>query len=127
MPDTEAEREFRKLLADIIKKSGKPRAKIAEDMRAALGGEITKDKLNEFVRSPRPGRVMRFPAAWARAFCDAVGSDELARFLLSESDRRAVRIAEHSIAAEDHLRRALELVALANEFKPCRTRERKER
>ncbi len=66
---------------------------IAARMTKILGRQddpITPATFAEFCRKAPGKRHTRFPAAWVRAFCEAVGSDELARYLLPDFVRRAL-------------------------------------
>jgi len=92
--NVEAEREVRKILADAIKRSGKTRAQVAHEMEILLDRDISKSVLDDFIRSPKAGRIVRFPAAWVPAFCQAVGNDSLQRHLLSEALRSALELGE---------------------------------
>lgn len=79
----------------IIRKATKGRRHIiAARMGKILGIQINPRLFAEFCRTntatPSKRRHTRFPAAWVKAFCEATGSDELARCLLPESARCAL-------------------------------------
>lgn len=75
----------------IIQRAMKGRRHIvAARMSKILGRDVTPGMLADFCRKSPGKRHSRFPAAWVRAFCEAVNSDELATHLLPESARSAL-------------------------------------
>lgn len=79
----------------IIYKATKGRRHIiAARMTKILGREVTPAMFGDFCRKAPGKRHTRFPAEWVRAFCEAVGNDELARSLLTDSARRALSFGE---------------------------------
>lgn len=107
-----AEREFRRLLADVMKQSGKSRAQIASEMSRVLGcppeRPVRKDFLDDCVRSRKQGRPVRFPAPWIPAICEVTGNDALQRHLLSQQLLDCLLIREKIAHAEALLREAHE-------------------
>jgi len=103
-----AELEFRRLLADVMKRSGMSRAAIAQEMSRLLGRTVTKQTLDDFVRSRRIGRASRFPAAWVPTLCQVIRSDELQRHLLSEELLEWLSIGESIAHSPAPLKRAYE-------------------
>jgi hypothetical protein len=81
--DVKAEREVRQILRAAL--AGKDRTAVARTMTELLGHEVYKTTLDGFVRTPTENRVIRFPLAWAPAFCRATGDDELQRWFLRQS------------------------------------------
>jgi hypothetical protein len=65
----------RDVITDAIKRSGKSRQQVADEMSALLGTEVTDRMLNSFTASSREQH--RWPGAWDRAFCMAAGDDRL--------------------------------------------------
>jgi len=110
-----AELTFRRLLADIMKCSRKPRAQIARELSEILGRPadrpVGKNLLDDCVRSRKQGRMIRFPAAWIPALCQVTGSDRLQRHLLSERLLGFLTIGEDVTEAAESLKRAQEAVA----------------
>ena len=107
-----AERDFRRLLANVMKRSGKSRAEIASEMSRVLNcpsdRPIRADFLDDCVRSRKKGRPFRFPAAWVPALCEVTGSDELQRHLLSQELLEWLLIGERVARAEADLKAAHE-------------------
>ncbi len=99
---------LRQLLSDAIKRSGKSRPQIAEEMARVLSVRVTEAMLNDFT-SPRKSAA-RFPAAFVRAFCEAVGSNRLQRLLLDEQSLQLIEVGEHVVGCRRTLERAQELV-----------------
>jgi hypothetical protein len=110
-----AEREFRRLLADVMKRSGKSRAQIASEMSRVLNcpaeRPVRKDFLDDCVRSRKQGRPVRFPAPWIPAICEVTGSDVLQRHLLSQQLLDWLLIGERVVHAEASLKEAHEATA----------------
>jgi hypothetical protein len=67
----------RAALADAIRKCGKSRETLAEEMSRLTGTEVTVRRLNAFTAESRED--YRFPAELARAFCAATGNYTLLR------------------------------------------------
>ncbi|MGC9995273.1 MAG: hypothetical protein ABSE79_08110 [Terriglobia bacterium] len=106
-----AELVFRRLLAEAMKSSGKNRAQIARELSGILGRCVTKNMLDDCVRSRKKGRMVRFPAAWIPALCQVTGSDEPQRHLLTERLRTLLAVGEKVSASADLLASAQEAVA----------------
>jgi hypothetical protein len=67
----------RETICDSIKRSGKSREQIADDMSALLGLRVTARMITSFTAESK--ELHRWPAAWDRAFCTATGDDRLLR------------------------------------------------
>lgn len=95
---SKAEKSFQCLLAEVMERSGKGRTQIAAEMSAFLGcppdHPIRKQTLDDYVRSRKMGRPVRFPAAWIPALCYVTGSDTPQRHLLDDRLLRAIQIGE---------------------------------
>lgn len=89
-----AEDEVRCLLCGLMKRSGKDRKIIAQEMTGFLGRFITPSMLADFTRNGTKKRQPRFPCAWIKPFNIAVGNDELTRSQLSDDSRRALALGE---------------------------------
>jgi hypothetical protein len=61
----------REILAEAIRKCGKSRAQLADDMSELTGSEVTVRRLNAFTAKSRED--WPFPLELARAFCVATG------------------------------------------------------
>lgn len=70
---------IRATVTEAIRKSGKTRETIAEDMSRLTGTEVTVRRLNAFTAESRED--YRFPSELIRAFCIATGNDGLLRNL----------------------------------------------
>jgi hypothetical protein len=112
-----AELRFQRLLADVMKRSGKNRSQIADEMSRILGRPVGKNVLDDCVRSRKKGRMVRFPAAWIPAICEATQNDELQRHLLSERLLDFLAIGERVNGAARSLKQAQEAVAKIAERK----------
>lgn len=66
---------IREALICAIKRSGKTRVAIAEEMQYLLGRPVTEKMLNAFTAESRDDR--RWPAEFDRAFCQATGDYSL--------------------------------------------------
>lgn len=127
-----AELRFRRLLAEVMTRSGKNRANIAREMSQALGlpadRTIPKNMLDDCVRSRKKGRMVRFPAAWIPALCQATGSDQLQRHLLSDRLLKLVAIGESVAQAAAALERAREVVEqITKPDAQCKPQQRSKR
>ncbi len=102
------EKEVRSIIRKAIKRQ---RHIIAARMTKILGRNsdpITPAMFADFLRDPSRRRSTRFPAAWVRAFCDAVGSDELWRYLGPESARRTLAASAGILESREAVARAQE-------------------
>ncbi|HKT25525.1 MAG TPA: hypothetical protein VJR04_13030 [Terriglobales bacterium] len=80
-PSDDIDRRLRDLLAQSIRRSGKSREQIAEDMTRLLSPRrITPHMLNSWTAVTHDS--WRFPAAYVLAFCEVTSDDTLLRFLL---------------------------------------------
>jgi hypothetical protein len=103
-----ADSEFRGALSIALK--GHDRKEIVGALRAR-GIPVTVSDLNEFTRSPNGGRGKRFPAAWLRDLCDALGEIGLREFALCEEQSLYLQIGA-AFASNGWLRgKLLELLA----------------
>ena len=99
-------------LRTIIRKATKGRRHIiAARMTRLLRRTITPVMFADFCREAPGKRHTRFPAAWVRAFCEAVGSDELAKYLLPDSTRRALSASEGIVESREAVGRAQEALS----------------
>lgn len=80
------DRALRKCLTKAMKRSGKSRAEIADQMQARLGAAIsgarrlTEERLYDLTSESK--RDARFPALWVPLFCEVTGDDSLQRLLM---------------------------------------------
>jgi len=104
----------RAALVDAIRKCGKSRETLAEEMSRLTGTEVTVRRLNAFTAESRED--YRFPAELARAFCAATGSYALLRNQIEMAGFRVVTETEFELLklGREYLRqkRANENVAL---------------
>ena len=95
---SKTEKSFQRLLAEVMERSGKGRAQIAAEMSVYLDcppdQPIRKQTLDDYVRSRKKGRPVRFPAPWIPALCYVTGSDTLQRRLLDKRLLKAMQIGE---------------------------------
>ena len=63
----------REIVTDAIKRSNKSREQIAEDMSRLLAIPVTARMISSFTAESK--ELHRWPGAWDRAFCAAVGDD----------------------------------------------------
>lgn len=100
------------VLRSIIRKATKGRRHIiAARMSKNLGRSISPAMFADFCRNTPGKRHTRFPAAWVRAFCDAVGNDDLAKSLLPEPARRALSARAGIIESRAAVARAQEALS----------------
>jgi hypothetical protein len=101
-------------LVEAIRKCGKSRESLAEDMSRLTGSEVTVRRLNAFTAESRED--FRFPAELARAFCVATGDFSLLRNLTEMAGFKVVTETEFEMLrlGREYLRqkRANENVAL---------------
>jgi hypothetical protein len=85
-----------------IARSGKDRSAIAREMTARLDRvpPVTKHMLNDFTGLCETQSHPRFPLAWVVAFCDATGSESLARLALTPKLRALVELGECELEAQ---------------------------
>jgi hypothetical protein len=86
------EDDIRRLLRNAMK--GRKRAEVAEGMSRLVGRHFTTSMLADFTRNGNGKRQVRFPLAWASAFCAVTGDDSLQRHVLSETLREALELGE---------------------------------
>jgi len=84
---------IRSILNRAIKRSGKSREQIADEMSMRLGFRITEHMLNAFTAEAKSAH--RWPAAYDIAFCETVGD----YWLLRDRVRRA---GFHMIGRKEH-------------------------
>jgi hypothetical protein len=106
---------LRRLLADVMKGSGKNRSQIADEMSRILGcpadRPIAKNVLDDSVRSRKKGRMVRFPAAWIPALCQVTGNDELQRWLAGPRLRELIELGEQVCSMRESSQHLLDLAA----------------
>ena len=73
---------LRQLLTDAIKRSGKKRLQIAQEMSPLVGVQVSTYMLNDFTSQKKA--AARFPAAFVKAFCVVVGSSSIQTLLYDE-------------------------------------------
>jgi hypothetical protein len=94
--------EVRAALVDAIRKSGKSRAQLADEMTRLTGTEVTVRRINAFTAESRED--YRFPSELTRAFCMATGDFSLL-YILAEL------AGLHVVTAEE-----MELLELGRQF-----------
>lgn len=67
----------RGIIGDSIKRSGKSREQIADEMQRLLGVQVTARMITSFTAESK--ELHRWPGAWDRAFCRAVNNDAILR------------------------------------------------
>jgi len=87
----------RKVLRNAIKSSKKGRDEIAAKMSDLLGHAITTSMLADFTRNGTRRRQVRFPAGWVSAFCQSVGSNELALATMGAELRGVMELREEQV------------------------------
>jgi hypothetical protein len=92
-----ADNRVREVLREAIKSSGKTRDEIASKMNDLLGRTITASMLADFTRNGTRKRQVRFPAGWVSAFCQSVGSNELALVTMGVELRGVVELREEQV------------------------------
>lgn len=92
-----------------------PHNSLKDDQNSRV--DVTPAMFAEFCRKASGRRHARFPATWVKAFCEAVGSDELQRHLLSERLLNLLTVGETVAEAAQSLKRAQEAVAKITESK----------
>lgn len=103
----------------IIRRAIKGRRHIiAARMSKILRSKITPGKLAELLRKDGHGkRHTRMPLSWLRAFCEAVGSDDLALAAAPDSTRRVTASRKRILESREAVTRAQEaLSALQTEL-----------
>lgn len=91
---------IRAMLAEAIRKSGRSREEIAENMSRLTGTQVTVRRLNAFTAKSRED--FRFPAELARAFCMATGDFTLLRNLIEMAGFRVVTKTEFDVLQLGH-------------------------
>lgn len=92
-----ADNRVREVLREAIKSSGKTRDEIAPKMSDLLGRTVTPSMLADFTRNGTRKRQVRFPAGWVSAFCQSVGSNELALVTMGAELRGVVELREEQV------------------------------
>jgi hypothetical protein len=82
----------RETITESIKRSGKTRERIAEEMTRTLGLPVTARMITSFTTKSK--ELHRWPGAWDRAFCAAVGDNSLLFCCLERAGFRAINEAE---------------------------------
>ena len=88
---------LRSLLTEIFRRCPKSRQQVADELSSLLGQRITVYMLNDFTSESK--KPARFPACFVAPLCEIIGSDELARFVISDRLRRLLDFAERELAA----------------------------
>lgn len=115
------ENEVRQMLRQALKRGG-DRRRIAQAMTGLLGRTVTVSMLADFTRNATKKRQPRFPLAWTPALCRVTNDQALARFALSEQDRRVFEIGECVLESKHALEKALTKLGEANPGKTRRAR-----
>lgn len=89
----------------------KSRKQIASEMTALLRRctPITEHILYGFTGQSPSKHSQKFPAAWIRAFCEATGSDELQRFILTQQQRASLAVGDRAMALREEMESAAKL------------------
>jgi hypothetical protein len=96
----------------IVRKATKGRRHIiAARMTRILGRNVSPPMFAEFCRKAPGRRHTRFPATWVKAFCEAVGDDEMALGLLPESARHALSASTGIVESRKAVARAQEALS----------------
>ncbi len=91
---------IRELAAQVMSRSGKSRAQIADEMTQLLGLTINVNMLYGYTAPNR--HSARFPAAFVPAFCKATDDDSLLRFLLGGRLCTLLELGERAFDALQH-------------------------
>lgn len=79
----------RAVVTASIKRSGKSRELIADEMSALLGLTVTARMITSFTAESK--ELHRWPGAWDRAFCKVTGDDTLLRCRAEAAGYRLIR------------------------------------
>jgi len=82
----------RETITDSIKRSGKSREQIADEMTRTLGLQVTSRMITSFTSESK--ELHRWPGAWDRAFCAAVNDNRLLFCLVEKAGFRVINEAE---------------------------------
>lgn len=93
----DADAALRRTVTEIIRRSTKSRAQIAEELGKRMHQRVTEHILNDFTSERK--KAARFPAAFIEAFCEITGDDKLQRLVMGERLRKLVEFAERELAA----------------------------
>jgi hypothetical protein len=96
----------RGVLVEAIRKSGKSRPQIADEMARLVGRDITERSLNAWTAESKEDH--RWPAELTRAFCSATGDDRLLRVLAEAAGLRVINDIESHLLelGRNHLKRS---------------------
>jgi hypothetical protein len=82
----------RETITEAIKRSGKSREQIADEMTRTLGLPVTARMITAFTSESK--EMHRWPGAWDRAFCSAVNDNRLLFCLVEKAGFRVINEAE---------------------------------
>jgi len=82
----------RETITDAIKRSGKSREQIADEMTRTLGLQVTARMISSFTSETK--ELHRWPGAWDRAFCAAVNDNRLLFCRVEKAGFRPIDAAE---------------------------------
>ncbi|WP_148210158.1 hypothetical protein [Candidatus Korobacter versatilis] len=85
----------RGILVDAIRKCGKSRPQIADELTELVGRKITERQLNGFTAESRED--FRWPSELDRAFCFVTGDDRLLRTRAELAGFRVITVAEYDL------------------------------
>lgn len=87
----------REVITDAIKRSGKSREQIADEMSRSLAIAVTARMISSFTSESK--ELHRWPGAWDRAFCAAVGNDSLLKCRIELAGYQVIDAAESELLA----------------------------
>jgi hypothetical protein len=104
----------RNIITASVKRCGKTREQIGEEMSITLAITVTARMLTAFTSESK--ELHRWPGAWDRAFCFAVGDDALLKCRVEAAGYRVITVAEAELLdlGREYLRqkRAAERMAM---------------
>ncbi|HEY1767797.1 MAG TPA: hypothetical protein VGG26_09080 [Terracidiphilus sp.] len=77
------------MITASIKRSGKSREQIADEMSSLIGSTVTARMITSFTAESK--ELHRWPGAWDRAFCVATGDDSLMKCRVEAAGYRCIR------------------------------------
>lgn len=87
----------REVITNAIKGSGKSRDQIAEDMSRSMAIPVTARMITAFTSESK--ELHRWPGAWDRAFCAAVGDDSLLKCRVEAAGYQVIDAAQSELLA----------------------------
>ncbi len=106
IPDPLAEQHFRELIAKVLKESTKDRQRVASELSALTGEQITVPILNQWLAASKP--KVRFPASVLKAFCELTGDYRPILALLPDDLKETTDIGKKTTQSRSLLREALD-------------------